>query len=365
MENDTPILGERFSRTGSIPGKINKIQKKAIDEIHERVKDGIWRQILYDCPICENHDFALLSESDKHGLPVNCVSCRNCGMVQLSPRWPEHAYNTFYKSLYRNLYQGLETEYDEEYLSYYFDLQKVQGRLVSETLERAGVHFSRGSSVLEVGCSAGGVLSPFHSQKHRCIGFDYDERYLAYGRRKGLDLRFGDLSSNELNENMDLIIYSHTLEHISNIHNEVYMIKSKLKADGKLFIEVPGLYETHKHYDYDFKRSIQSAHIYYFTANHLCAFLHQHGFETLYVDEHVRGVFRLKDSKNDSTKNNVPKEFDRVINYLTKTECVFQNNNKKLLIKRNTKKAFQFLLNKIGLELIARKIYRRYKNKPK
>ena len=66
----------------------------------------------------------------------------------------------------------------------------------------------------------------------------YDEKAIAFGQAHGLKLVKGDLSN--VNENdFDLVIMSHSLEHIPNPTEIINDISSKMGDAGKLFINVP------------------------------------------------------------------------------------------------------------------------------
>lgn len=360
-----PALGKRFEAGGRLPARLNAVQSRAAEALEQRLDRGLWSWERVPCAICGGTAFDLLASRDKHGLPVSCVACRSCGFVQLSPRWNAAAYDDFYANLYRDLYQGVEADADEAYLGYYFDLQAVQGRLVHATLTRAGAELPPNARVLEVGCSAGGVLKAFHDAGHTCIGLDYDERYLAHGRDRGLHLATGDLRDSAPADPVDLIIYSHVLEHISDIHDELRRARAVLRDGGLMFVEVPGLFQTHTAYDFDFKRSLQCAHVFYFTRAHLCALMEQHGFETLDADEHVRGVFRCRGAgQRPPTQHDVPRLHETTVGYLQRTERDRRRRWPWLTAKRRLKKAVQGILSVLGLELAVRKLYRWLKNRP-
>ena len=54
------------------------------------------------------------------------------------------------------------------------------------------------------------------------------------------------------NYKADIIIYSHVFEHILDLDKELDAIKSHLKPEGILYIEVPGIKYVHNTYEMNF-----------------------------------------------------------------------------------------------------------------
>lgn len=73
----------------------------------------------------------------------------------------------------------------------------------------------------------------------------------------------------------DLVIISHCLEHLTNLHEEITGIKRVMTESGLLFIEVPNL-SGHALLPFDDNRS----HIHFFSLSSLTRLLAAHGLET-------------------------------------------------------------------------------------
>jgi len=73
--------------------------------------------------------------------------------VQSIERMDLVSYNEFYNREYRKLYEGIIKPFD-----YYYQRQYNKGRLIYNYLNKYDKDFKRRKSVLEIGCSMGGIL---------------------------------------------------------------------------------------------------------------------------------------------------------------------------------------------------------------
>jgi SAM-dependent methyltransferase len=218
----------------------------------------------------------------------------------------------FYQQDYRDLYMG------EEYkgMESYFQGMIRRGIYVKEFLKKhvKGISF-KNMNILEVGCSAGGILLPFLESKAKVKGYDYDKRYLDYGNKynKELNLCYGGLSDlkNEKNK-YDLIILNHVLEHLPNIQETLTLVKEALKPDGLFYVSVPGLKNPEYYFSptKSFLGSLHIAHLYHFSRNSLINAIK--GFSPIYVDEEVRGIFKIGDNNLENSQS----EYSDTLKYI-------------------------------------------------
>ena len=106
-------------------------------------------------------------------------------------------------------------------------------------------------NVLEIGCSAAGVLSAFLERGHRGFGVDLYNKALDYARErladyinsKQLTLINDDIFSvdfeKEFNTGFDVIILKDVIEHINGQEKLLMKIKSFLAPSGVVFIGFP------------------------------------------------------------------------------------------------------------------------------
>jgi len=124
-------------------------------------------------------------------------------------------------------------------------------------------------SVFDIGCSYGEFLSFFGKGS---VGLTIHHNEVAYGKSKGLDIRYGNIESETfvLDEKFDVIFANNLLEHLYSPHSFLCDIKKFLKPDGVLILGVPCvpkvvfLYHLKK-----FRGSLAGAHINFFTRNTL------------------------------------------------------------------------------------------------
>ena len=133
------------------------------------------------CPICGKYNVKKLADSDRYGLDLNVVVCKNCDLIQVNPRLPQEFYNKFYEKYYRDLHQIKEKIGGiEDYFSWQYERAEKcwpEARDVKKSM-----------FVLEIGCSAGGILQYFKDCGHKVKGIDLDKKYVEYGQKKGLDI---------------------------------------------------------------------------------------------------------------------------------------------------------------------------------
>jgi len=207
-------------------------------------------------------------------------------------------------------------------------------------------------SVLEVGCSAGSVIKPFKDMGCKVKGIDLRESFLSFGKKKyGLDLEVGTLNSVVLNEKPHIIIYSHVLEHILDIKNELSKVRQLLRDDGVLYIEVPGVRNIRSAYNGDFLSSLQLAHINYFTLTTLTNLLNNNGFELFEGNEVIESLFVRQKNKSTYITTN---EYPEILIFLKKTELL--RKIKKFMDILKVGKLFNQLIQVLGLKNLIKKL---------
>lgn len=281
------MLHPRYSNDGLSIVRLNRIQQKARTSVQNKVTAGVYEFEEVHCPICSRNEFEQISEKDRYGLYMPVVICKHCGLVQTNPRMNQSSYERFYNSDYRALYVGTEAV-----SSNYFEDQRVQGVKIYQFLASQGILKDAGEQfILEVGCGAGGILYEFRERGHPVLGLDLGKEYLQFGQQHyGLDLHLGDLKSVTLDRSPDIVIYSHVLEHVLDINEELSFIANLLAESGVLYIEVPGLKNLETSCNMDLLRYLQNAHTFHFTLQTLSNLLAIRGFDVLYGDEQIRSI---------------------------------------------------------------------------
>jgi SAM-dependent methyltransferase len=267
----------------------DSLQSSARDEIRRKITEGTYQFESVPCCICNGTNFDPLTQVDRCNIKTPVVLCGQCGLIQTNPRMTEDSYARFYQGEYRDLMQGrrssLESLFESEFSrgAEQFRWLQIKGLLPADCSRLL---------VLEVGCGSGGILAFFRDQGCRVKGVDLGEIQIEFGRNKhNLDLSLGSIA--ELDGfKADVIILSHSLEHLPFPKRDLARVKKLLADDGILFIEVPGVKNLRWGYLFDFQLYIQCAHVYHFSLTTLTNLLALNGFERIAGDEVVRAAFR-------------------------------------------------------------------------
>ena len=217
------------------------------------------------CPICLSEErralhFLTLTLGDAQAIFV----CEKCGMVYASV--------------------GEPVDYDEESI---YALPTALGSGVSPTdrdrvmdtarlIER--LEIPKDAAILDVGCAQGALLAALRElgYVHLC-GLDPSLACVNMTRSKGITAFAGTISmyANEGVGRYDLIILSHVLEHIADLHEAMRFLKGWLAPGGKVYIEVP---DASQYTDYDAPfLDFNSEHINHFGLKSLMNLAHMHG----------------------------------------------------------------------------------------
>lgn len=303
------LLGNRYKGDDLVSSflPINMVQERALYHFIKDCDEGKFAFEEYNCECgATKKDFEVLAKKDRYGIDVNTVICKKCGQLMTNPRMTQESYNLFYDIYYRDIYSGSATASD-----CFFENQLRHGKIIHSIVSRE-CDMNTIRSVLEIGCGAGGILQAFKSDSVNVKGVDLGSEYIKYGRNQGLDLE--NIASSVLVERgkkYDLIILSHVFEHFLDLEKELTDIYSLLSDNGKLYIEVPGVYNIRMAggYNGDILMYLQNAHVRHFTKNLLVKVMAKYGFKNIYADEQVASIFCK--GKEDITYEN---DYQRIIN---------------------------------------------------
>lgn len=273
----------------------------------QKIISGQYLPIDCNCPICNGDELEILAQRDRYNFPIKTAICKKCGLIQSSPIFRTCDYEDFYTNHYRKLYISELVGNPEDF----FTEERWRGQRITNYILRH-VNIPLDSLILEVGCGSGGILSVFSERGFRVIGTDFGVDNLEFGRTKGLEIHTGSIHMLRLQELPSLIIYSHVLEHICDLDQELRKAYEMLTVDGYLYIEVPGVKDVRwNSFQGNFIRMFHFAHIYNFTLSTLSNLLSKYGFDLVSGDETVRTIFRKKAFFSD---------YENTIKYIKKTE---------------------------------------------
>ena len=313
MTDSEPVLA-RLRYTGVPIERLNRVQAAALVAFRKEYESGDVGLEAASC-LCGNsaEEATLIAAQDRHGLPVDSYLCPVCGRIWSSPRMTLEALGEFYDDHYRAIYIGKPVATDS-----YFKDQCKRGsdihRFVSPHVKELA-H----STVLDIGCSAGGLLMPFHDRGARVAGCDLTSDYVKYGQEVGLSLVHGGAENLRRFAPADLLIASHVLEHCPSPITELKLWNSLLADGGYLYLGVPSVLRCYENYG-DVGKFLQLAHLYHFTLRTLIATASRAGFRFVKGDQGIRAVFVKSENVDDVPPNG--DEYRLIFDYLVKRERV-------------------------------------------
>lgn len=203
-----------------------------------------------DCEICDSKNkLTLLScvqgpHDSQVELPV--MGCKHCGHIYQSYRFSGQFYQDYYDKFYRlNLFGDSEPD-----KSFFLD-QIKRGDYLYKSLAS---WLPEKGQLIDVGCSAGGLMIPFAKRGWRVKGNDPDVAYAQYGKTLGLNIDTVSAEEMTTDEPADLIIINGSLEHVYDANKVLKKCRLMASEQGLLLIEGRALgygmqqgYLTHNH----------------------------------------------------------------------------------------------------------------------
>lgn len=151
-------------------------------------------------------------------------------------------------------------------------------------------HIDVSGAVAEVGGGWGSL-----SEKLGATCYEYDSESVKFMQSRGIDARHGSLEADDDAGPFDLVVSSHSLEHIPKPREAVKAWRSKLKPKGHIFIEIPLENPVpHNWWGTDPTHPYWVGHLTFFGKGHLEQILDVAGFDivkTGYYDHTVSAGF--------------------------------------------------------------------------
>jgi ubiquinone/menaquinone biosynthesis C-methylase UbiE len=230
------------------------------------------------CILCGINERELLIEKK----PWKVYRCPNCGLGFLDPRPSE---------------EETEDSYQREYFSEQYDEGLVPGSVELEKRikgERHRVKFigsvKPGGQVLDVGCGYGYFLFACLKEKYHVMGLDVSEWASRYAAKVlGVSVKTGNMSDIDFPpRSFDVITMWHFLEHTRDPDRVMEKVRSWMKEDGILVVDVPNYEGTDARYMGEGWVGWQLPyHLWHFTYGSMAMLLRRHGLEIVkYKDYH-------------------------------------------------------------------------------
>lgn len=312
---DDKALFQRFDNDGLPAYWLSSIQRKYRRKFIRNIRNQKILLTQVTACLCGGNEFICIAKKDRFGLPFFSILCKNCGLLLLNPKISESSLKEYYDSIYHILVLGHQPGVVMENL-----VSERQGENIFDFIKS---HLKQKSLlVLEIGCASGSNLVVFKDLAKKqgidceLYGSEYEGHYVEWARKRGINVVKGGVESLfKFGKTFDIIILSHVFEHFFDPLKELTRIKSLLKDDGLLYIEVPGLLNLSE-YQNDLIGYLVHSHNFNFNLNSLENILSINGFSLLKGNEDVQALF-LKNQEAGVINRNNP---ELILNHLKDTE---------------------------------------------
>jgi 2-polyprenyl-3-methyl-5-hydroxy-6-metoxy-1,4-benzoquinol methylase len=277
--------------------QFSQLQIDHRDKIYDSIKRG---DLVFEeskC-FCGERDAKEIVAFDAWGINIPTVKCNKCNAIRSKYFMDDISIAKFYNNgfYYAHMFtksnntSGVGIELEE-----YFKEEVSKGWAIKSWIEdRASLLNIK--NVLEVGCGCGGILHAFSNNKYKCVGIDYNQEYIEYGKSKlkDIELNVGGLNCQK-GKKFDLIILSDLVEHLNDPLNFLINLRDSMTSDGILYVNVPGYYGiSNRRFGNNIRQFTKIEHLWCFTLKSLKNLLSMAGYTYISGTQEVRALFRIK-----------------------------------------------------------------------
>ncbi|MDX8378206.1 MAG: class I SAM-dependent methyltransferase [Mariprofundales bacterium] len=219
------------------------------------------------CNICGKNDFSQISDKDRHGKLLRTVICESCGLVAHAHIPTEEDISTYYTHAYRQDYHGESRPSSRRIMRAWNNGLRLHSLLNS--------HIESGSKVLEIGSGIGCSVKVFSEHGYQASGIEPNQDFSRYGKQVlHADISCSNLFDQQQNENLDLVLLVHVIEHFTSPTTALEHIHGMVRDQGLLYLECPNIAAPFA----TFGRLFHFAHIYNFSPTTLISLAEKCGF---------------------------------------------------------------------------------------
>ena len=215
-------------------------------------------------------------------------ACRECSLVQVVPPPGLEALSTYYAEDYRKgCRAGSDvsevSEFPKDNLFYYNRGQSI--------CELVAAHVRTDSPrILDIGAGFGHILHAFGERfpQSERAAIEFSQPCVRHLRKLGIEVF--DEPVDELlpriEDEFDIVILSHSFEHLLDPRGTLELILERLTTDGVLYIEVPNIPEdaAHRYPDHVWVPRFDEPHITFFSQATLRGILEANGYRLIFCD---------------------------------------------------------------------------------
>lgn len=220
------------------------------------------------CYLCESVNADIRHKGVRDNPEINVLQCRDCGLVYLDS----------FSQITQDFYQSSGMHSNEKYT---IDEWRTEAAPDDERRFELLKEKVAGKDILDFGCGAAGFLTLCNEVAKKAIGVELEERVIRFWRGE-LEI-YNTIPDNRL---FDVITSFHVFEHLKDPIEKLIKIRSSLKENGFVVIEVPNSDDALLTlYDCDaFKAfSYWGQHLYLYNANNLKDLAKRAGFKNIVI----------------------------------------------------------------------------------
>lgn len=190
------------------------------------------------CPYCGNKTFKHI---DRKYLITTLLLCEQCYLMHRHPKDDAGWLRKFYQSDY-SIPDHMVTKLPDDQTIEQLKKENFPSLRSFDPYLRAIV--PDGSTVIDYGCSWGYNIFKLKTSGYKAMGFEISAPRARFGREK-LDVEIHD-DAGSLPKEVDVVLSSHVIEHLSDIEEFFSTAKSVLKEEGILMCFCPNGNDTYR-----------------------------------------------------------------------------------------------------------------------
>ncbi|MDD5617609.1 MAG: class I SAM-dependent methyltransferase [Candidatus Omnitrophica bacterium] len=224
----------------------------------------------------------------------NIVSCCNCGLVYINPRYSGEELNKLYGE---NYFKQFSTQRKVDYM------KDRQFRRNDFNTRLKGIsRFKKCGKVLDVGCAAGFFLEVARDNGWDSYGVELSDYAASFARDMlKLNVKSGELEGAKFDSNLfDVITLFDVIEHVRDPGRLLKEARRVLKNDGLLVITTPNIDSVCAKVFKDRFHLLDPLHLVYFSPKTMTAMLSKEGFKVIKLEYPYFNTpyFNIKELKN-------------------------------------------------------------------
>ena len=189
---------------------------------------------LAACDLCEHTDFQQISDTDRHGKPLDTVACKKCGLVRHAVVPSEEELAQFYSTNYRSEYNGEARPGNRRIMRAWVNGERI--------CQQVAPLLQSQSRVLEVGAGIGCTVKVFENAGFAAEGIDPGGEFLRYSKENlHTNVKVCSLYDLPEQQQFDAVLLVHVIEHLRSPKEALQHIAGLIKPGGMFYVECPNL----------------------------------------------------------------------------------------------------------------------------